>query len=325
MAPLMRSEALGPGGEFDLIREFVRNAPHNEEVLVGPGDDCVVLAGGIVLSCDASVEGVHFRRDWLLPEEIGYRSVATALSDLAAMAATPIAILTSLALPQSDYGEFALKTMTGARRAAAAAGAALAGGDTTSTDGPLLLDVVVVGKAERPVLRSGARAGDRVFVTGELGGAAAAVADWLRGEPPHAGARRRYALPEPRIREALWLAQRVDLHALIDLSDGLGSDAAHIAAASGRALTLWLRQLPVHPAAAGRPQLALAGGDDYELCFTANAQDVAAVALEFFEFFGTPITDVGEVAEGSGVRIMNEAGEVLEAPPRGWDHFGGHA
>jgi thiamine-monophosphate kinase len=142
---------------------------------------------------------------------------------------------------------------------------------------------------------------------------------------PQNDARRRYALPVPRIREALWLAERVDLHALIDLSDGLVSDAAHIAAASDRAITLWLHQLPVHPAAAEQSHLALAGGDDYELCFTANADEIAAVALEFFEFFGTPITDVGEVAEGSGVRVMNTVGELLEAPPRGWDHFGGRA
>jgi thiamine-monophosphate kinase len=183
----------------------------------------------------------------------------------------------------------------------------------------------VFGKAERPVLRSGARIGDHVYVTGELGGAAAAVADWLNDKTPAADARRRYALPDPRIEEAIWLAERVELHALIDLSDGLASDAAHVAAASSCALTVRMKQLPVHPAAAARVHLALAGGDDYELCFTAEPDAVAAVALEFFERFGIAVTDVGEVTEGSGVQIINEAGELLETPPHGWDHFGGHA
>ena len=321
---MLRNE-LGPGREFDFIRKFVRNSPSNDALLVGPGDDCAVFRDGLVLSCDASVAGVHFRRDWLTAEEIGYRAAATALSDLAAMAAEPIAILTSVALPQTDYGEFVLAAMTGVQRAASAAGAAHAGGDTTATSGPLLIDVVVFGKAERPVLRSGARVGDHVYVTGELGGAAAAVADLLSGTAPSADARKRYALPEPRIREAVWLTERIELHALIDLSDGLASDAAHIAAASSCALTVRLAELPVHPAAAERVHLALAGGDDYELCFTADPDAVDAVALEFFDRFGIAITDIGEVKAGSGVQILNEDGALLEAPPRGWDHFGGHA
>jgi thiamine-monophosphate kinase len=318
-------EPLGPGREFDLIREFVRNAPSNDALLVGPGDDCAVFQGGFVLSSDASVEGVHFRRDWLSAEEIGYRAAAAALSDLAAMAAQPIAILTSFALPQTDYGEFALQVMAGGQRAASAAGAAHAGGDTTATTGPVVIDVVVFGKAEQPVLRSNARVGDHVYVTGELGGAAAAVSDWASGSTPSADARRRYAIPEPRIREALWLSERIELHAMIDLSDGLASDAAHLAAASRTALSLRMAQLPVHPAAAERVHLALAGGDDYELCFTAEPDAVEGVALEFYERFGITITDIGDVTEGSGVRILNEAGVVLESPPHGWDHFGGNA
>jgi thiamine-monophosphate kinase len=278
-----------------------------------------------VLSTDASVEGVHFRREWLEPAEIGYRSAAVALSDIAAMAAEPRALLSTLVLPRSDYGDFALQVMAGVQRAATTAGAALAGGDVTATDGPLVLAVVVVGQTQKPVLRSGAQPGDHVFVTGELGGAAAAVAAWLRGERPHAEARRRYALPEPRIREALWLSERSVLHALIDLSDGIASDAAHLAAASGCAITVRMAQLPVHGETGATVENALAGGDDYELCFTADAQQVSAIALEFFEQFGVGLTDVGEVNKGSGLQIMNESGELLRTPPRGWDHFGAGA
>jgi thiamine-monophosphate kinase len=314
----MEKHAFGPGREFDLIRHFLRQAPAHDSIIVGPGDDAAVLRGGVVISTDAAVEGIHFRREWLEPAEIGYRAAACALSDLAALAAEPWALLVSLVLPASDYGKFAVELMAGVQRAASLVHAGLAGGDTAATSGPLVIDIVVVGQTDRPVLRSGARPGDHVFVTGELGGAAAAVAAWTRGERPGQEARRRYALPEPRIAQAHWLARHVELHALIDLSDGIASDAAHLAAASGCALIIRADQLPVGPEAT--LQLALSGGDDYELCFTADVQEVGAVALEFFEHFGSPLTDVGEVTSGHGLQIVDAGGKRLHA--RGWDHFG---
>ena len=194
---------LGPGPEFDLIRGFVPDGVTGPGVRVGPGDDCAVIsANGVALSTDMSIEGVHFRRDWLSAEQIGWRAAAAALSDLAAMAARPIGVLASLALPAPDAGDFATRLMSGVRAAAAHLGAVILGGDVTRTTGPVAVDVVVVGESPHPVLRSGGEPGGSLWVTGELGAPAAAVAAWLRGDTPHPAALDRFVRPVPRTREA---------------------------------------------------------------------------------------------------------------------------
>ena len=324
---------LGAGGEFDLIRRFYPRgaaAGPRADVRVGAGDDCAVVAGdGIALSVDLSVEGVHFRRDWLRPREIGYRAAAGALSDLAAVAARPVGILVSLALPARDAGATAVALMEGARACAASVGAALLGGDTSRTDGPAVIDVTVVGECPRPVLRSGALPGDEVWVTGELGGAAAFVARKTRGERPDPGARRRFAAPVPRVREARWLAERELPAAMIDLSDGLAGDATHIAAASGVALLVAPEVVPVDPAArraargdrAQALRLALAGGEDYELCFTARKGSVQGYAVEFERTFGVRLTCVGRVGGGDGVWLVDAEGRRRPVGMRGYRHF----
>jgi thiamine-monophosphate kinase len=328
--------ALGPGAEFDLIRRFLERgeAPAGagaDTVLVGPGDDCAVVDAGapLALSTDLTVEGVHFRREWLAPEEVGYRATAAALSDLAAMAATPVAVLVSLGLPP-ERKEEATALMAGVRRAAHDCGAAVIGGDLSATAGPLFLDVVVAGAAPRPVLRGGARPGDGVWVTGWLGGAAAAVAAWLEGGVPSALARTAFAAPVPRLREAQWLARRLELSALIDLSDGLAGDAAHLAAASGVAIELEPQSLPLHAALGAGSEaarrMALGGGEDYELCFAAGDEAVRELAPEFTAAFGIPLTRVGAVRAGSGVTILGAGGQgELRQPPAGFRHFDGTA
>jgi thiamine-monophosphate kinase len=291
---------LGPGAEFDLIRRFLAGS-EDPRVRVGPGDDCAVVAGdGIALSVDMAVEDVHFRRAWLEPAEIGYHAAAAAISDLAAMAARPIGILASLALGPGDEEEFGADVMAGVAAAARDSGAALLGGDLTRSPGPLVVDIVAVGEAPSPVLRSGARAGDEVWVTGRLGAAAAAVAAWLDGRVPLPEARAAFARPTPRTREALWLAQRGIPTAMVDLSDGLAGDASHIAAASGVRVMIRADWLPVAGAAAAMGpsagvHLAAAGGQDYELCFTARAGTVDGVVGEFEGEFGVGVTRVGEV------------------------------
>jgi len=323
---------LGPGPEFDLIRQFLARdvdaaAQMDAAVRVGPGDDCAVVEG-VALSTDLSIEGIHFQRAWLEPEEIGYRAAAAALSDLAAVAARPVGVLCSLACPGDDAAGLAPRVMVGLRSAAAAVGAALLGGDLARSPGPLLLDVVAVGRVGRPVLRSGARPGDALWVTGELGGAAAAVLAWQRGVVPTDAARRAFARPRPRIREALWLAGRGLARALIDISDGLAGDAAHLAAASGVRVVLDATAVPVHPAAAAHGsrddglRLALVGGEDYELCFAAAVGAVEPVADEFRETFGVALSRVGFVEEGSGVWIRDADGRVAPLGVHGYQHFG---
>jgi len=323
---------LAPGAEFDLIRRFYLGgrAEPRPDVLVGAGDDCAVVAGdGIALSSDMSVEGVHFRRDWLSLREIGYRAAAGALSDLAAVAARPIGVLVSLALPSEDAGEGAVELMCGIREVTEQVGGVVLGGDTTRTTGPLVVDVTVVGEAGWPVLRSGARRGDEVWVTGELGGAAAAVRALLRGESPTPAARERFARPVPRVREALWLAERGIPRAMVDLSDGLAGDALHVSTASRVAVLLARELVPVHPAAlaaAGEDEdealrLALGGGEDYELCFTAEMGRVPAHRAEFERETGTRLTCVGRIGGGSGVWWSDPEGRRRPLGFRAYQHF----
>lgn len=317
---------LGPGAEFDLIRRFLDRAGSGDApgVRVGPGDDCAVVAGdGVALTVDMAVEDVHFRRDWLEPFDIGYRAAAAAISDLAAMAARPIGVLTALALGPGDEDDVGPAVMDGVRAAATASGAALLGGDVTRSPRPLVVDVVAAGEAPRPVLRSGARPGDEVWVTGALGAAAAAVATWLDGEAPAAPARAAFARPQPRVREAAWLAEHASPTAMVDLSDGIAGDAGHIAAASGVRIVVRAADLPVAPAAAARPdavRLAAAGGEDYELCFTAAPGVVGPLAAAFEGRFGLPLTRVGDVEPGAGCAVVDAAGAALEL--EGFQHWG---
>jgi thiamine-monophosphate kinase len=321
---------LGPGAEFDLIRRLLpRHLPVRADVRVGPGDDCAVVAGdGIALSCDLSVEGVHFRRDWLSLREIGLRAAAASLSDLAAVAARPIGVLVSLALPQADAGAHAVQVMEGVRRAAEHAGAVLLGGDVARSPGPLMIDVTAVGEAPHPVLRSGAALGDEVWVTGELGAAALFVERMEAGAEPDSAARKRFAAPEPRVREARWLAERGFATAMIDLSDGLAGDAAHLSAASGVAVLLAPELIPVHPAvlrhAASHDdalRMALAGGEDYELCFTAPLGALEPHAHEFQRDFGVRLACVGRAAGGDGVWWTDAEGNRRPLGLHGYQHF----
>lgn len=322
---------LGPGPEFDLIRRFLAGRGRGgvpAAVRVGPGDDCTVV-DGIAVSTDLSVEGIHFRREWIALREVGYRAAAVALSDLAAMAARPIGLLASLAVPRESTDEEAAEVMEGVAAAAESVGGVLLGGDLARIGGPLVVDVVVVGSVDAPVLRSGARPGDALWVTGELGGAAACVSRLLRGEPP-GDALARFARPVPRTREACWLADRTPLHAMIDLSDGLAGDARHIATASDVAIVIEAAAVPIHPAARevggddGALALALSGGEDYELCFAAPAGAGEAIAAEFEREMGIPLTRIGRVQAGCGVSVAGPDGLRRPAPPA-YQHFGGGA
>jgi thiamine-monophosphate kinase len=312
---------LGGGGEFDVIRRILAgsSATLAPGVIVGPGDDCAVLEHGIVVTIDMTVEGVHFRREWLSAEAIGWRAAAAALSDVAAMAATPIGVLVAIASEPADADEFLPAVMAGARESASAAGAALIGGDVTRTTGPFIIDIAAIGRSERPVLRSGARPGESVWVTGVLGGAAAAVAAWSDGRFPDAGAIEAYAHPRPRIAEALWLAERAEPSAMIDLSDGLAGDAGHLAAASGVRIAIEAALVPVHEAAREDRLLALSGGEDYELCFTGEVEKVEPLVAAFADTFGLALTRVGRVHEGKGISLTDAAGRTIERA--GYSHF----
>jgi thiamine-monophosphate kinase len=304
---------LGPGAEFDLVRAFLTELSTGAS---GIGSDCATVAmpanAKLVLSTDTSVEGVHFRRSWLTPTEIGYRAAAAALSDLAAAAATPVAILLAVSAP-SDWVAALPAVVGGVGGAAREAGTMVVGGDTTA--GPVLaLTVTVAGASERPLDRSGARPGDRVYVTGRYGGPAAAIRAWTQGGEPDAATRERFAHPVARLRESRWLAAHAAT-AAIDVSDGLVADLRHLAAASHVHLSIDLDRLPLWPGVMALD--AAAGGEEYELAVSA-ASPVDTVAFE--REFGVLLTHIGDVLPGGpAVEVTSGGGRV--AAIQGYDHF----
>jgi thiamine-monophosphate kinase len=318
------STPLGPGPEFDRIRRIAEELAGRASEL---GDDAAVLPEGdgvLVVSTDASVEGVHFRRDWLSLEEIGWRAAAAALSDLAAMGARPVGVLAALTVPGSASAEDPALMMRGVGAAAADAGATVLGGDLTAASS-WAATVTVIGRAERPVRRRGAKPGDTLWVTGALGGARAALVAWGSGAAPAPDARAAFAHPTPRIEAGSWLAAH-GAHAMLDLSDGLAADVHHLAAASAVRLDIDLTRVPVSGAAVS-PALAMSvepsvfaarGGEDYELLVALPEEFGEPDVRRFEGATGLALTRVGTVHRGSGVRLLLRGERVsLE----GFDHF----
>jgi thiamine-monophosphate kinase len=321
-------------GEFELLaRVRERLPPAGGRVRLGSGDDAAVTVpgGATATSVDALVEGVHFRRDGAALGQVGSKALATALSDLAAMGAEPGEAYVAITVPPDLDEDGCLEAVDGIVALAAATRTTLAGGDVTR--GPVLaFAVTVVGHAsaaDRFVSRAGARPGDSLVLTGELGGAAAglllagAEVPGL-GEGIAAGLARRQLEPVPRLDAGRALAA-AGATAMIDVSDGLGADAGHLAAASGAGLRIAAEALPLAEgvaevaAALGRDplQLAVSAGEDYELLAAMPpGTDLAALC----EAAGVALTRIGEVVAGRGVEIRLPGGRSLE--PGGFDQLG---
>ncbi len=326
---------LGSGPEFDRIRAFADAAGGRvtrPEVVVPPGDDAVAIrpppGTSLLIGSDMSIEEVHFRRAWVRWEPIGYRATAAALSDLGAMGGEAIGALVSLALPPELDSSVGESIAAGVGECLARFDAVLLGGDMSQSPGPVAVDVVAIGYAERPVTRAGAAPGDEVWITGSLGGAATAVADWRNALEPDPRARRAFERPEPRVREGAWLNRELGVTAMIDISDGLVGDAGHLAAASGVGLDITLSSVPISPLLAEYVnrelalRRALTGGEDYELLCTVPAGGVGERRRAFEQRFGTRLTRIGQVTERE-VRWLDDAGRVVQLIARAYDHFAG--
>lgn len=303
---------MSAGTEFDLIRGLQERWG---DLAVGLGDDAAVVAtprgDDVVASTDASVEGVHFRRDWLTLREIGYRAVTAALSDLAAMAAQPIGVLISLTLPKEhgDIGELA----DGIGDAVRTAGTVIRGGNLSR--GPMLsITTTVLGAAMTPLRRDAAKPGHHLYVTGSLGGPAAALRMLAAGRTPEPANRERFARPVARLGEARWLAHRGAASA-IDISDGLLGDLGHLAAASGVTVDVSLDDVPRMANVTEQDAL---GGEEYELLVSAARPLPAA---EFVERFGIPLTRIGTVNGGNARVRVSGGGSERIVPRSGYDHF----
>jgi thiamine-monophosphate kinase len=314
-------------GEFELIGRYFRRPVHRADL--GVGDDCALLrvAPGMQLavSSDMLVEGRHFLST-VSPQRLGHKALAVNLSDLAAVGARPLAFTLALALPRADE-RFLAPFAQGLLALADAHDIELVGGDTTA--GPLNICITVLGEvpAGQALLRSGAQPGDDVWVSGELGDARLAL-EVFRGTvglPGTAFEAVRRAMEMPTPRNALGVALRGLARSAIDISDGLAGDLGHVLTASGVAACLDVDALPRSAVLAAQPlplqhQCLLAGGDDYELVFTAPPAERAAVAAAG-QATGVAVTRCGTVEAGHGLRVVDGRGEPVQARFGGFDHF----
>ena len=320
--------SLGHLGEFGLIARLTKGLPVSGAVVEGIGDDCAVLRWGdrlMLATCDASLEEVHFSRRHTAAEDIGWRAAASALSDIAAMGGQPIFVLVTLACPKDTSVEFLEALYRGLSEAVQTADAVVVGGDTTGSTSGVVIDIAVLGEAtgERPLLRRDAHRGDYVVVTGYPGASAAGLAALQQGiDAPDL--MRAHWRPQPRIAEGQWLARRPEVHAMIDVSDGLSQDAGHIADASGLTIALNSASVPVHPAlhrhadqlALDPIAVSLSGGEAYELAFTVAGESVLEDFREAFP--DLPATVVGR-CEAGPARVLIDG---QPAPAHGFQHFG---
>ncbi len=304
-----------------------------EALVQGIGDDAALFrpqAGRqIILTCDWFLEGTHFLRDRHPPDSVGWKCLARALSDIAAMGGEPRCFLLSLALPASLTGRWLDEFLGGLRRASAKFQCALVGGDTTCNE-LILINVTVVGEVQtgRAVPRSGARAGDLLYVSGRLGEAEMGLRLLKRSKGTAIRKNpltRKHLYPEPRLALGQWLAAKGLATAMMDLSDGLSSDLPRLCAASGVGACVTAAKVPTVQSSVrnfksgGDPlRLALDGGDDYELLFTVSPDQTKFLSPSFR---GIPLTPIGVVTSGKQIVVADEHGREHPLHPGGWDPF----
>lgn len=317
--------------EIELIEMLCTGLPGNSSVVVGPGDDCAVLELGlpdrfILFKTDAVVEGVHFTPD-APPEKVGHKALGRCLSDVAAMAGTPTAALVTVCLPKQFEPERVRAIYTGMSALAGQHNVAIVGGETTLNPDRTVISVALVGwvHKNRCVQRSGARPGDAIFVTGELGGSLAG----------------KHLEFEPRLAEARWLTEHFDVHAMIDLSDGLASDLRHVLKASRVGAELLAEAIPISRAARERARTAaaessapvdiagqkspllaaLTDGEDFELLFTVSSTDAVRLLDSWkAQFPGLRLSCIGKITVTEGVTIRDEHG-TRPLTAHGYVHF----
>lgn len=306
--------------EVDLIARLVATLPRNDSVVVAAGDDCAVLDLGapeyILFKTDAVVEGVHFTAE-TPAEKVGRKALARCLSDIAAMAGKPSSALVTIALPRDFEPARGDAIYAGLNALASEHGVAIVGGETTTNPERVLISIALLGTVEKNkcVLRSGAKAGDAIFVTGKLGGSI------------HS----RHLDFEPRLKEARWLREQFNIHAMIDLSDGLASDLRHILKASQVGAELLASAIPINREAklaaraesSAKPPLlaALTDGEDFELLFTVSSRDAVALLDAWKKQFPKlPLACIGKITGEPGLRLRDKDG-IKPLTVHGYTHF----
>lgn len=335
LEPVLRK----PQNEDSILRKIAASSRSSllpraaQSVALGIGDDAALFRPKqgfeTILTCDWFLEGTHFLREKHSPDSVGWKCLARAVSDIAAMGGISRCFLLSLALPKTHTGRWLDLFLGGLRRASRKFQCVLAGGDTTRRD-EILINVTVVGEVRTglAVRRSGAREGDVIYVSGRLGEAELGL-QMLRQAKGFASKSNpllnKHLYPEPRLDLGRWLAEKRIATALMDLSDGLSSDLARLCAASRIGALLERGKIPQVqiPVAAlkhgGDPlQLALHGGDDYELLFTVPARKVKSLPKSFQ---GVGLTAIGKITRSRKVLLLDGHGDITQLVPRGWDPF----
>jgi thiamine-monophosphate kinase len=306
--------------EFELIKLLTTGLPRNDTVVAGPGDDCAIIKSfgsreELLLKTDAVVEGVHFETS-TPPEKVGHKALARVLSDIAAMAGTPVAALVTIGLPRKFDPEHVRRIYDGMARLAERHQVAIVGGETTTNPERVLISVALLGrvKAGQAALRSSARQGDAIFVSGELGGSITS----------------KHLDFEPRLEEGRWLTENFELHAMIDLSDGLAGDLKHIINASGVGAELLGAAIPISRAAkeaarktSAKPALvaALTDGEDFELLFTVpSRQAVPLMDAWKARFSKLRLSCIGKITADPGILLRDKTG-VRPLTAHGYTHF----
>ena len=327
-------------GEFALLARLQRRLKQADAppVVRGIGDDCAVLrpADGhdLLVTTDTQEEGVHFRRDWSTPEDIGWRCLAVNVSDVAAMGGTPLGAVVALSLPETLAVAFVEAMYDGMSAMAEAYDCPIIGGNISKSTERLSVTITVLGSAPRDgaMYRASARAGDDIWVTGDLGAAKAGLEALVHPQAvaglPTDAVLSRYRRPLPRLRESQFLRQH-GARSLIDLSDGLSSDLAHVCEASSVGARLHAERIPISDetrkvaGALGLDPLiwALHGGEDFELCLTAPPDVATSLEQGFRKRFDCPLTRIGTIQAGAGVTLRYRDGREESLAAGGYDHF----
>jgi thiamine-monophosphate kinase len=335
----MKISELGEFGLIDRIKRFVPAS--SADVVVGIGDDVAVLQteGGsyLLATCDAQVQNIHFLPGKSTPYQLGRKIVAINVSDIAAMGGSPAWALVSLGLPSDTEVDYVDELYRGMQEQMEAAGACIVGGNMSGTRSEVMLDLFLLGHVlpDHLVCRSGAKEGDLVLVTGELGDSRAGL-ELIRSpgvrvsDRAYEVAMRRYLTPQPRLSEGQALGRSRKVHAMLDVSDGLVSDLGHICRASKVGAEIWVQDVPLGyscqevAAAAGLDALhwALTGGEDYELLFALPPSAAPQVQALVLEETGTTSRVIGRITSGTEtIDILSPDGSRRSLTRKGWDHF----
>ena len=313
-----------PLREKQLIARIRRAAAKGGRTTAGRGigDDCAVLkiprGHEALITTDFSLENVHFRLEWHPPDSVGHRCLARGLSDIAAMGGVPLAAFLSLALPAELPQSWVDGFVKGFLKLASRHRVPLAGGDTAQSPDGVLADIIVLGSAPagEAILRSGARPGDFLYVTGGLGSSTATLNELRDGKKLRPQSHRKHFYPEPRIAVGKFLREKRIASAMIDISDGLSTDLGHICEESGMGAVICADAI-VNVSGNGELESALHGGEEYELLFSARPTRKVPKQIA-----GIAVTQIGEIVRGRGIKLKAADGRTHILQPGGWEHFG---